>query len=197
MHVLRHFKKETGQSNLCMAGGVALNCTANAVIKQSRLFKKLFIQPAAADDGTALGAALYVQRLHTPDMQVEQAPSLFLGPEYDDETIREVLSSREACESTYFDSFDDLAREVAGRIGHGQIIAWFEGRMEFGPRALGNRSILADPRDPNMRTYLNKLVKKREGFRPFAPAVTIEAASRYFEIQPGDESLYKYMLLVT
>ena len=197
MHVLRHFKKETGQSNLCMAGGVALNCTANAVIKQSRLFKKLFIQPAAADDGTALGAALYVQRLHAPGAQVEQAPSLFLGPEYDDETIRQVLSSRDACESAYFDSFDDLAREVAERIGHGQIIAWFQGRMEFGPRALGNRSILADPRDPNMRTYLNKLVKKREGFRPFAPAVTIEAASRYFEIQPGDEALYKYMLLVT
>lgn len=196
-HVLRHSKKETGQSNLCMAGGVALNCTANGVIKRSRMFKEMFIQPAAGDDGSALGAALYVQRQYEPNLPSKKMALPLWGPCYETDEIEQVLEQRPECESTFFDSFDDLAREIAQRIAEGQIVAWFQGRMEFGPRALGNRSILADPRDPGMRDRINALVKKREAFRPFAPAVTVEAASQFFEIDKGDESIYAYMLFVT
>jgi carbamoyltransferase len=95
------------------------------------------------------------------------------------------------------ESFDELCRQIASRLAEGQIVAWFQGRMEFGPRALGSRSILADPRDPNMRDRINSLVKKREGFRPFAPVVTKEDAGRYFDILPGDEDGYAHMLYVT
>lgn len=197
MHVLRHFKKETGQNNLCMAGGVALNCTANGAINQSRLFKNMFVQPAAADDGTALGAALYAQKLHQPTRSAAKMVLPLWGPSFDNETIQQLLASRQNCTSRYYESFTELADEVARRIAEGQVIAWFQGRMEFGPRALGNRSILADPRDPNMRDYLNQLVKKREGFRPFAPAVTAEGAAQFFEIDPAQRSLYIYMLLTT
>lgn len=197
MHVLRHFKKETGQSYLCMAGGVALNCTANGVIKRSRMFKDMFIQPASGDDGSSLGAALYVQHLYEPNLCFKKMALPLWGPSYETEEIRYILECRQECESTFFNSFDDLAREIAKRIAAGQIIAWFQGRMEFGPRALGNRSILADPRNPGMRDRINKLVKKREGFRPFAPAVTVEAASQFFEIDEGSKSIYAYMLFVT
>jgi carbamoyltransferase len=197
VHVLRYFKKETGQSHICMAGGVALNCTANSVIKRSRMFKNMFIQPAAGDDGTALGAALYIQHFHEQNLSVKKMALPLWGPSYETEEIQQTLKYRQECESIFFPSFDDLAREIAKRIAEGQTVAWFQGRMEFGPRALGNRSILADPRDPGMRDRINKLVKKREGFRPFAPAVTVEAASRFFEIDEGDESIYAYMLFVT
>ncbi len=197
MHVLRHFKRETGQSNLCMAGGVALNCTANGVIKRSRMFKNIFIQPAAADDGSALGAALYVQNLHEPDLNFGKMALPLWGPSYNTETVRDVLKKYQKCESRFFNSFDDLAENIAQRIDKGQVVAWFQGPMEFGPRALGNRSILGDPRNPDMRSHINKLVKKREGFRPFAPAVTMEAAPRFFEIIKGEEALYAYMLFTT
>ncbi len=197
LHILRHFKKETRQSNLCMAGGVALNCTTNGVIKRSRLFKDIFVQPAAADDGTSLGAALYAQHLYEPKLHFKKMILPLWGPSYDNDAIAQVLRSRLGCEATFFSNFDDLARDVAQRIAKGQVVAWFQGRMEFGPRALGNRSILADPRHPEMRNHINRLVKKREGFRPFAPAVKREAASRYFEIEQGDESLYAHMLFVT
>lgn len=197
LHVLRYFKKETGLSNLCTAGGVALNCTANGVIRRSRLFKNMFVQPAAGDDGSALGAALYVRHQSTPDLPRQKMSLPLWGPSYDTAEIEEVLKQRSECESTFFASFDDLAREAAKRIAEGQIVAWFQGRMEFGPRALGSRSILADPRDPKMRDRINALVKKREAFRPFAPAVTAEAASHFFEIDEGDEALYAHMLFVT
>ena len=197
MHILRHFKKETGQNNLCMAGGVALNCTANGMIKRSRIFKNMFIQPAAGDDGSALGAALYVQNFYEPGVHFKNILMPFWGPGYDVETIQCILNTYQECESTFFPAFDELAKHIAQRIAERQIIAWFQGRMEFGPRALGNRSILADPRDPDMRDHLNRAVKKREGFRPFAPAVTIEAASKFFDIKTGEESLYAHMLFVT
>lgn len=196
LHILRHFKRETSQKNLCMAGGVALNCTANAVIKRSRMFKNLFIQPAAGDDGSALGAALYVQRTHGACSGPRRMRLPLWGPSFNDSTIRCALDKNRNCGFTYFHSFDDLVRIVAKRINQGQIVGWFQGRMEFGPRALGSRSIVADPRDPGMRDRINALVKKREAFRPFAPAVTIEAASHYFEIEKGDEATYAYMLFV-
>jgi carbamoyltransferase len=197
LRILRRFKQETGQSNLCMAGGVALNCTANGVIKRSRLFKNMFIQPASGDDGTALGAALFVQRQHEPHLPLKKMGQPLWGPSFKSEEIREALDQRRDCEYAYFRSYDELVAEIAKRIDERQIVAWFQGRMEFGPRALGSRSILADPRDPEMRDRINALVKKREWFRPFAPAVTVEAASKFFEIDEGDEAAYSYMLLVT
>ncbi|MEQ9009318.1 MAG: carbamoyltransferase [Ekhidna sp.] len=197
MHVLRHWQKETGETNLCMAGGVALNCTANGVIKKSKLFKNMFTQPASGDDGIALGAALYVQRCHKSDLSNKKIELPLWGPSYTNEEIERVIQERTECETTYFDSFEDLAKEVAYRIVKGNIVAWFQGRMEYGPRALGCRSILADPRVPEMRDRINMLIKKREGFRPFAPAVIEEMASEFFEVDPGDTQLYEYMLCVT
>ncbi|HEX6719150.1 MAG TPA: carbamoyltransferase C-terminal domain-containing protein [Pyrinomonadaceae bacterium] len=195
IHILRFFKRETSQMNLCLAGGVALNCTANAVIKRSRMFKGLFVQPAAADDGSALGAALFVQRLHDPEASRQKMPLPFWGPHFETEAIQEAIARHPECESTHYDSFDNLLDSLIPHIAAGRVVAWFQGRMEFGPRALGNRSILADPRNPEMRNHINRLVKKREAFRPFAPAVTREAAIRFFDIDQGDESQYSYMLL--
>ncbi len=196
MHVVRHFKKETGLNNLCLSGGVALNCTANGAIKRSRLFKKLFIQPAAGDDGTSLGAALYVQHQKAPETQFQKMSVPLWGPEYSAEEIKQVVESQHKCDYSYFESFDDLAAEAAKRLADGQIASWFQGRMEFGPRALGSRSILADPRIPDMRDKINMLVKKREEFRPFAPAIAEEAASKIFEIDGGDEWSHAHMLFV-
>ncbi len=197
MHVLRFFKKETGQKNLCLAGGVALNCTANGVIKRSRIFKNIFIQPASGDDGTALGSALYVQRLHEPNLQNTKMALPLWGAKYEKEDIEKAITESKNCESIFFSSFSDLSKKVAQYLAEGKIVAWFQDRMEFGPRALGNRSILADPRDPQMRSRVNQLIKKREGFRPFAPAVKAEGASKYFAIKKGEESDYAYMILVT
>jgi|CXWL01.1.fsa_nt_gi carbamoyltransferase len=196
MHVLQHFKKATGQTNLCLAGGVALNCSVNGALQRSRLFKEMFVQPAAGDDGTALGAALYVQRAHEPAVHYSRRPMPLWGPEYDHDDILQLLRTRTDCQVVEYSTFDDLVQEVARRLGQGQVIGWFQGRMEFGPRALGNRSILADPRDPTMRNRINRLVKKREEFRPFAPAVTAETATQYFDICAGEESTYAHMLLV-
>ena len=197
LHTLRFFKKETGQTNLCLAGGVALNCTANGVIKRSRLFNRMCVQPASGDDGTSLGAALYVQHLHDPPAERPTMALPLWGPEYTEADIQRALASVPEADRTRFDSFKELAQEVARRVADGQIVACFQGRMEFGPRALGNRSILADPRGADMRDRINALVKKREAFRPFAPAVTAEGASQYFEIEPGDEAIYAHMLFVT
>jgi carbamoyltransferase len=196
MHVLRHHKRETGLRNLCMAGGVALNCTANGVVKRSRMFQQVFVQPAAGDDGTALGAALYVHHQRCSDSHTSRMGLPLWGPEYDQETCRIAIIEHPDCAASFFASFDDLVAEVVRRLVAGQVVAWFQGRMEFGPRALGSRSILANPRDPGMRDRINNIVKKREGFRPFAPAVTSEQASRFFEIDEGDEATYTCMLFV-
>jgi carbamoyltransferase len=157
----------------------------------------MFVQPAAGDDGTALGAALYVRHQKNPEGKSGRMTMPLWGPEYSDEEIQQVLSGREDCRSNRVKSFDSLCQDIAARIDKGQIVAWFQGRMEFGPRALGSRSILADPRDPTMRDRINSLVKKREAFRPFAPVVTKEAATRFFDIRPGDEDTYAHMLFVT
>ena len=197
LHLLRAFRKETGLRNLCMAGGVALNCTANGVIKRSRIFKKMFVQPAAGDDGSALGAALSVLHSHHRDLPVEGMSLPLWGPEFGDDEIAEAIRGRAGCVARRFDSVDALVGEASDCIARGQILGWFQGRMEFGPRALGSRSILADPRGGDMRNRINALVKKREEFRPFAPAVAAEAAAKFFEIEDGDESLFAYMLCVT
>jgi len=197
LHLLRFFKKDTGMRNLCMAGGVALNCTANGVIKRSRLFREMFVQPAAGDDGSALGAALHVAHSQEPARSMSKMSLPLWGPEFSESKIGEVVRVRKECRGDRFDSEEALVAEVARRIAAGQIVGWFQGRMEFGPRALGSRSILADPRGADMRDRINALVKKREEFRPFAPAVASEAASKFFEIDEGDESLFSYMLCVT
>jgi natural product biosynthesis luciferase-like monooxygenase protein len=197
LRVLRHFRRQTGQKNLCLAGGVALNCSCNGLIKRSDLFDRVFVQPAAGDDGTSLGAALYVQRLHDPQFKPHRISVPLWGPEFSDAEIREALKARDDCQIVETASYDELCKEVADRLAKGQIVAWFQGRMEFGPRALGSRSILADPRDPTMRDRINALVKKREGFRPFAPIVAAEAAAKIFEINPGEEQTYSHMLYVT
>jgi carbamoyltransferase len=118
------------------------------------------------------------------------------GPEFGEDELKLALSGRVDCEATRFESFDLLCQDIAARIDRGQIVAWFQGRMEFGPRALGSRSILADPRDPTMRDRINNLVKKREAFRPFAPVVTSEGAGRVFDIQAGEEDTFAHMLFV-
>lgn len=196
LHILRHFKRATGQHNLCMAGGVALNCTANGIIWRSRLFKDLFIQPAAGDDGSALGAALYLQRQHNPHHHLKKMSLPLWGPAFTNEDVEASLQQQPELSRKQYAVFEDLADAVASQLAEGKIVAWFQGRMEFGPRALGNRSILADPRHPGMRDRLNQLIKKREDFRPFAPAVLAETAADFFEIERGEESLYAYMLLI-
>ena len=195
LHVARHFRKLTGASNLCLAGGVALNCTANGVLKRSRMFKDIFVQPASGDDGTSLGAALYVQSQRDPQPATRVSAPLW-GPEFSDDEIRRVVEARDDVDATYFESFGELSKRTAQLLDQGHILSWFQGRMEFGPRALGNRSIIADPRPADMRNRVNMLIKKREGFRPFAPAVIAEAAHEFFEISERDHATYAHMLFV-
>jgi carbamoyltransferase len=196
MHVLRHFAAATGHKSLCMAGGVALNCTANGIIQRSRLFDDVFVQPASGDDGAALGAALVVQHQKRPGTPAPRIDAPLWGPAYDTREIESVLAARSDIRIERFDSFDAVAAAAAQRLDNGEILGWFQGRMEFGPRALGSRSILADPRPADMRNRVNMLIKKREGFRPFAPAVASERATEYFEIEPGDEETFAHMLFV-
>lgn len=196
LHVLRHFKRETGQQNLCMAGGVALNCSVNGIVNRSKFFENVFVQPAAGDDGVALGAALYAQRQFDPEFKTRKSSLPLWGPSYSEDQIQAAIGGQDAVETETYESFESLCRETAARLADGQIIAWFQGNMEFGPRALGCRSILADPRGADMRDRINSLVKKREGFRPFAPAVTMESATKFFEIAEGDEDTYENMLFI-
>jgi carbamoyltransferase len=196
LHVLKHFAGKTGLKNLCMAGGVALNCTNNGVVMRSRLFHRVFVQPAAGDDGSALGAALYVQHSRDAQTPAPRIAAPLWGPSYGADEIENVLSARNDVQAVAYDSFPALAAAAAERLANGQIIGWFQGALEFGPRALGSRSILADPRPADMRERVNMLIKKREGFRPFAPAVAAVRASEYFELDKGDEETYAHMLFV-
>ncbi|MEV5651260.1 carbamoyltransferase C-terminal domain-containing protein [Nocardia sp. NPDC052254] len=196
LHTLRHFRKQTGATNLCMAGGVALNCTANGVILRSRQFKRMYIQSAAGDDGTALGAALYVHH-HDDSEPIAELETPLSGPEFDNDDIADALAARTDCRATRFGDFGELAAELGRRLAAGQIGALFQGRLEYGPRALGNRSILGDPRHPRMRDIINAKVKKREAFRPFAPAVLDEYATTYFDIKDHEVDTYAWMLFIT
>ncbi|AGL19081.1 carbamoyltransferase C-terminal domain-containing protein [Actinoplanes sp. N902-109] len=196
LHVLRPAVAGGPPRPLCLAGGVALNCTANGVLAASGLFSDIFVQPAAGDDGTALGAALWT--LHE---RASAAPRRRMGMPYWGDAaapgqIEEALAGLGPGYRVERLGPDDLVDRVADRIADGSVVAWFQGRMEFGPRALGNRSILADPGGPLMRAHLNDVVKQREEFRPFAPAVPAEDAARYFEIEPGREHMYQHMLFV-
>lgn len=177
--IAKDLRQQTGQRALCLAGGVALNCVMNGKIAKAGVFDQLFVQPAAGDDGGALGAAydIYHRVLGQPRGYVMQTANL--GPEFTNEEIeRELRISK-----VPYRRSPDIICETAQRIADGQIVAWFQGRMEFGPRALGCRSILADPTNPKMKDLINTWVKHREEFRPFAPAVKAPRASEFFEME--------------
>src|SRR5439155_7437325 len=193
----RDVHRRTGQKNLVLAGGVALNCVANGLLVREGPFEAIWIQPAAGDAGGALGAALFVwhQLLNKP--RVQQAPDAqrgsFLGPAYSPAAVTRFLNQVEAPYRRFANEFD-LLNHVAGLLAEEKVVGWFHGRMEFGPRALGGRSILGDPRSPRMQAKMNLQIKFRESFRPFAPCVLQEHAHEWFEMGPGMES--PYMLLV-
>ncbi|MBW1597621.1 carbamoyltransferase C-terminal domain-containing protein [Streptomyces sp. JJ38] len=195
--VLRTAVSEGARSrNLCMAGGVALNCTANGLIARSGLFDRVFVQPASGDDGTALGAALAELRRRVPAPPAAMTMP-YWGEEFGAADIDAALAGLGPDYRVRELSEEALLAEVSALIRAGRVVSWFQGRMEFGPRALGNRSILADPTAPGMRAHLNAVVKQREEFRPFAPAVLAEEAHTYFELDPEQESMYRHMLFVT
>ncbi len=186
----RHAHRQTGLTNLCMAGGVALNCVANGRIVRETPMKNLFVQPAAGDAGGAVGVAHWLYNTFEKQPRQPAWQHAYLGPGYTDEEIRQYLDAAGAHYRTL--SREELLNQTARLLSEGNVIGWFQGRLEFGPRALGGRSILADPRDPKMRDTLNMKIKFREGFRPFAPSVLAERASEWFELE-GESP---YMLLV-
>ena len=195
-HVLEHFQEASRARRLCMAGGVALNCTANGLIADRGMFDDIFVQPASADDGSALGAALYVHRTFGRGERRTRMTMPYWGPDLTEDAIERALEARRDLTARRYDDFDELVRVAAERLAGGEVVAWAQGRLEFGPRALGNRSILGDPREPKMRDHINELIKQREEFRPFAPAVASESAREYFEIAEGKERYYPHMLFV-
>ena len=195
LRLARHARALTGERHLCLAGGVALNCVANGRLLRERIFDKLWIQPAASDAGGALGAALAVW--HAQRKPTDPAPAkadamrgALLGPEYSDAEIEAALRSHGASFQRL--PTDEMLRTAVRLLQDGNVVGWFQGRMEFGPRALGNRSILGDARSPRMQSVMNLKVKFRESFRPFAPIVRRERVAEYFEL--AEES--PYMLLV-
>ena len=190
----RFTRRETGEENLCMAGGVALNCVANGLIQKENIFKRIFLQSAAGDAGGSLGAALFAYHhlLEKPRMPKphDAMRGGFLGPEFSREDILAALQ-RSAAKYSELDS-SALMQNICGRLEEGKVIGVFQGRMEFGPRALGSRSIIGDPRNPEMQSKMNLKIKFRESFRPFAPAVLREDCSEYFDLDCESP----YMLLV-
>ena len=190
-----HVYKETGLKDVCLAGGVALNCVANGRLLREGPFENIWIQPAAGDAGGALGAALigwhkYHNQPRISDGKTDQQKGSYLGPKFSDEEINSFIKSNNLVAKKYEE--DELIKIVADLIANEKVIGWFDGRMEFGPRALGARSIIGDARSPKMQATMNIKIKFREGFRPFAPSVLYEKVSEYFEIDKESP----YMLLV-
>jgi carbamoyltransferase len=178
-----HLHERVPTKHLCLAGGVALNCVAVERIVRQGPFAHVFVQPAASDAGGALGAAALAHvRLTGTHPGIERLPHVFVGPAFTSAEIARLFRSSAATVDDFRGREPDLVAEAADRLASGQVLGWFHGRMEFGPRALGNRSILADPRVEGMRDRINRLVKKREAFRPFAPAVLAERAHEHFEL---------------
>ena len=195
MRLARSLIKETGEKNLCLAGGVALNCVANGKVLRDGAVDNIWIQPAAGDSGGALGAALTIYHLYADRPRtVANAPDgmagAYLGPEFDQDEMEARLAAVGARFTTM--PRDKMLARTARALADGQAVGWFQGRMEFGPRALGNRSILGDPRDPEMQKKLNLKIKYRESFRPFAPSVLREHVAEWFEMDVDSP----YMLLV-
>lgn len=181
LNLCKSLRDFTGSENLALAGGVAHNVVANARIRESRLFKNLFVQPASGDSGGAIGAALYAYHHGLGQKRrVLENYETCLGPEYSDSEIEDVLMKYRLSYQRM--ELDELTARTAAAIHDNMIVGWFQGRMEFGPRALGHRSLLANPCNPNMKDILNARVKLREEFRPFAPAVLEERANEFFEL---------------
>ena len=196
MKLCRSAGELTKSKYLVLAGGVALNCVANGKVLRSGMFKDIWIQPAAGDAGGALGAAYAVWHIHQGKPRVVKSQrdamkGAYLGPEFSDKEIQRTLDHYGA-KAYHHQEFGGLAQAVASRLAEGKVVGWFQGRMEYGPRALGNRSILGDPRNPEMQKKLNLKIKYREGFRPFAPSVLEEEIEKYFELDRPSP----YMLLV-
>ncbi|MFN0129304.1 MAG: carbamoyltransferase [Verrucomicrobiales bacterium] len=191
----RHIHRETGLKHLCLAGGVALNCVANGRLLREGPFEDIWIQPAAGDAGGALGAACFVwhQLLGNPRTKKSEMGSSYLGPAFGQDEINAFLDARGAVYDVAKDD-DDLCQRVADLIAAENVVGWFQGRMEFGPRALGARSILGDARSSDMQKTMNVKIKFRESFRPFAPAILRERVHEFFEMRPRQDS--PYMLLV-
>ena len=194
IRLAKSLKKEFNLNNLCLAGGVALNCVANGKILKEKIFDNIWVQPAAGDAGGSLGAALalwYIEQNNSRNVNLnDDMKGSYLGPEYTQKEIEDDLTKAGAI----FESVDEknLINKAADDLSNGLAVGWFQGRMEFGPRALGARSILGDPRSPEMQKNLNLKVKYRESFRPFAPAILREDLSEWFEINVDSP----YMLMV-
>lgn len=189
-------KRLTGSENLCMAGGVALNCVANGKVINTNIFKNVFIQPAAGDAGGALGAAqaayhIYFEKERITPKGLDGMKGSYLGPEYSDIDVQLVIKKYDAV-ATHFTNYNELCKHVSQKLSEDNVIGWMQGRMEFGPRALGGRTILGDPRSAEMQRKLNVKIKYRESFRPFAPSVLAEDCSVYFE----HKGVSPYMLIV-
>jgi len=189
-------KRITGAKNLCLAGGVALNCVANGKLLKANIFDNVFIQPAAGDAGGALGAALaahhlYFEQARKTTASKDAMQGSYLGPAFSNKEI-ELTARKYKAPFQKFDDFEVLAEKVAQYVADGKVIGWFQDRMEFGPRALGNRSILGDPRNEEMQKKLNLKIKYRESFRPFAPSILAEDSNDFFDLAADSP----YMLLV-
>jgi len=195
--VVNHAQKLTGSSNLCLAGGVALNCVSNGRILREGPFENVWVQPAAGDAGGALGAALFTWYQLLDKERSQQLPDhqmgTYLGPSYSDDEIASFLSEKGAVFTTA-DSDQALTSTAAGLLANENVVGWFQGRMEFGPRALGGRSILGDSRSLEMQKTMNLKIKFRESFRPFAPSVLREKVHECFDMREDEDS--PYMLLV-
>jgi len=194
LKICKSLKNEYKIDNLCLAGGVALNCVANGNIYKEKIFKNIWVQPAAGDAGGALGAALAYYHLQKKNKRninaLDDMKGSYLGPEFDDEQIKNILNKIGAKYKKF--SEDEMIEKSATSLADGKTIGWFQGRMEFGPRALGNRSILADPRSREMQKNLNLKIKFRESFRPFAPSVLKDKVGDWFDY----DSDSPYMLMV-
>jgi carbamoyltransferase len=195
LRMVRTVHHKTGLENICLAGGVALNCVGNGRLVREGPFKKIWIQPAAGDAGGALGVAQLIWHRHlgnprTVNPGKDGMKGAYLGPEFSEEEIEDFLRSQ-GVPYVRLERGERL-RRVACLLAQEKIVGWFDGRMEFGPRALGSRSILGDPRSPRMQAQMNLKIKFREGFRPFAPSVLREKVSEYFELDADSP----YMLLV-
>jgi carbamoyltransferase len=195
LRLARSLAAETGARNLCLAGGVALNCVANGKVLRAGIFDHIWVQPAAGDAGGAIGAALagyhlFLDQPRTADGKTDAMQGAYLGPAYTDQDSEHRLAGVGARFTTL--PQEDVIAATAAALADGKAIGWMQGRMEFGPRALGARSILADPRSPGMQKLLNLKVKYRESFRPFAPSVLREDLAEWFDIDTDSP----YMLLV-
>jgi len=192
-HILTHLQEQTGLTDLGLAGGVAYNSVMNGKILLNTPFKRLFIQPAAGDSGTALGVCYHIYNAILKSERGEVMTGAYTGPEFSDEEIRSALQGAALSFETH--SEEDVTRRAAHDIAAGLVVGWFQGRMEFGPRALGNRSIVVDPRRAEMKDILNDRIKKREPFRPFAPSILEERVGDYFEqTHPAPTMLMVYQV---